>query len=270
MMLSLKAIARFLKRTLILWVSVFALCLTGCVQSDVEVRYIDQHHGEIVQHIQLGRQLTSFSGTVTSDWLKQLNQRAKQLGGRTRHLADEELEITIPFSNSKELEAKFNQLFRASTPETPDVDGNTPLDLPEIRSHLTLTESNLLLVLRDRLSYDLDLRSLSVLSSDGTLLVSPGSLLDLKFSLVTPWGAYTSSQDTLIQDSTSDKNRLVWTLKAGEINHLKATFWLPSPLGMGTLVIVGFVALGMLLKALLSPIPEDISTPKNETLLNKT
>jgi hypothetical protein len=40
----------------------------------------------------------------------------------------------------------------------------------------------------------------------------------------------------------------MWTLKPGQLNHLEAVFWLPSPLGIGTLVIVLLVLGGFYLK----------------------
>lgn len=248
----LSAIATPLKRTLVLWAVVLAMGLTGCVQSDIDVHYLDQHHGEIVQHIQLA-QLNRLNRATTQAWLKQIDQRAKQLGGRTQKPTDEDVVVTIPFSNSKELESKFNQFFRPIAAD--DTQTDAPLDLPDIQSHLSVRESNLILVLRDHLSYDVDLRSLGLLSSEGNLLINPGTLFDLKFSLSTPWGAQ-SLTNALALAPTLEGDRLVWTLTTGEINHLEATFWIPSPLGIGTLVIVGFVALGMLLKALLTPLPD--------------
>ncbi|WAK73923.1 DUF3153 domain-containing protein [Arthrospira sp. PCC 9108] len=57
-------------------------------------------------------------------------------------------------------------------------------------------------------------------------------------------------------DRTTPENRklVVWTLQPGEINRLEAIFWVPSPVGIGTAIIVLFAYFGFLLKyRLLSP-----------------
>ncbi len=101
----------------------------------------------------------------------------------------------------------------------------------------------------------LDLRSLSLLSSNGSLLVSPGGLLELDFSLNTPWGA--QSMETvagaIVPESYQEGKQLVWKLKPGEINYLEAVFWIPSPVGIGAVIIALFVAAGISLKYQLLP-----------------
>ncbi|MBW4656344.1 MAG: DUF3153 domain-containing protein [Kaiparowitsia implicata GSE-PSE-MK54-09C] len=234
-----------------LWIAL--LGLTGCIRYDVGINYASQTRGEIVQHIRLGEQLSAFDGGNARAWLSSLEQRAKQLGGRVRRLSPTELRVTIPFNNGKELEQKFNQFFSAPASSEDAVSEVTPT-LPNISSRLSLQESNLLLVQRDRLVYDLDLRSLAVLTTEGAVLVSPGALLDLEFSLTTPWGA-TIAPDSL-QPQTVWRNHLTWRMASGQVNHLDIIFWMPSPLGIGALIIAGFVALGMGLKAQLSrPMP---------------
>lgn len=255
---------KLLVKLRVLWVIVVAaLFLSGCVHYDVDVRFQDQTHGQLIQHIRLGEQLTSFNRSVTQDWLQSIQQRSRQLGGSTKRLANQELEVTIPFSNSKDLEKKFNQFFQASlqgfeageTAETADV------ELPKLVSNLRMEPSNFLLVERNFFSYDLDLRSLGVLSSGGGLLVSPGSILDLEFSLTTPWGVRSAkavgSGTANPLDPTIQKfgRQLVWTLRAGEINHLEAVFWEPSPVGIGTTVIILFIAIGFAVKSQVSTTP---------------
>ncbi len=105
-----------------------------------------------------------------------------------------------------------------------------------------------MLIERNRLRYDLDLRSLGVLSSDGNVLISPGSLISLEFRLKTPWGARSVASDKTIPQLRQEGGELIWQLVPGEVNHLEAVFWLPSPLGIGTLVIVFLVLLGTYLK----------------------
>jgi len=238
-------------RLRMLWVMLLAaLLLSGCVKYDLGVNFEGQHRGELVQHIKLGEQLTNFSSSQAQDWLKSIEQRARQLQGKTKRLSDQELLVTIPFSTGAELESKFNQFFnpvakKASQPAT-----NTELDLPSLNSKLSLTQSNLLLFVRNKLSYDLDLRSLGVISSNGSVIVSPGSLFDLEFSLQAPWGIRSVEKGTdAIKPTVSNKgHRLVWTLQPGQVNHLEAVFWLPSPIGIGTLVIALLVIGGFYLK----------------------
>jgi len=248
---TLRTLLRVLVRLRVLWIILIAaLFLSGCVKYDVGIHYDGQNHGEIVQHVRLSDRLTNFSDAA-QDWLRSVEQRTKQLGGRVKRLSNQELLVRIPFNNGADLEAKFNQFFQAET-EPSVSDSNPELDLPKVTSHLAFTESNLLLLERNRLSFDVDLRSLGVLSANGNLLVSPGSLIDLEFSLNTPWGARSvnSSSEALRQGS-----QLTWTLKPGEVNHLEAVFWIPSPLGIGTVAIALFVMGGSFVKSLLeSPV----------------
>jgi len=233
----------------ILLILLASLCLSGCVQYDVGVHIINQTQGEIVQHIRLGEQLTNFSGSSAQDWLQSIQQRTRKLNGRTRRVSDRELIVRIPFNNGADLTARFNEFFQPAPRQTTETFAET--GLPELKSELNLTQSNWLLVERDRLIFDLDLRPLGVLSANGNLLVSPGSLLDLKFELDTPWGARSVDDDSLAV--LQQGKRLVWTLKPGAVNHLEAVFWLPSPLGIGTLAIVLLVLAGIYLRTLLFP-----------------
>ncbi|NJN58365.1 MAG: DUF3153 domain-containing protein [Leptolyngbyaceae cyanobacterium SL_5_9] len=243
----LRTLLRALVRLRVLWIILIAaLFLSGCVKYDVGIRYDGQNGGEIVQHVQLSDRLTHFSDAA-QDWLRSVEQRTKQLGGRVKRLSNQELLVRIPFNNGANLEAKFNQFFQAET--EPSVgDSNPELDLPKVTSHLTFTESNLLLLERNRLSFDVDLRSLGVLSANGNLLVSPGSLIDLEFNLNTPWGARSVNSSS---EAVRQGNQLTWTLKPGEVNHLEAVFWIPSPLGIGTVAIALFVMGGSFVKSLL-------------------
>jgi len=239
----------------------FVLCLltlvTGCVQYDVGVNFDSQTRGEIVQHIKLGEKLTSFSSETVADWLKSVEQRVRLLDGKTKRLSDREVLVSIPFNNGAELEDKFNQFYNpiAQTAKS-RVTSRLETDLPKFESHLSVKQNNLLLVLRNRLSLELDLRSLSLLSSNGSLLLSPGGLLELDFSLNTPWGAeniVTNVAGALVPASYAEGKQLVWKLKPGELNYLEATFWIPSPVGIGALIIALFVAAGIAVKYQLLP-----------------
>ena len=239
----------------------FVLCLltlvTGCVQYDVGVNFDSQTRGKIVQHIKLGEKLTSFSSETVGDWLKSVEQRVKLLDGKTKRLSDREVLVSIPFNNGADLEDKFNQFYNPIA-QTAKYRVASPLetDLPKFESHMSVKQNNLLLVLRNRLSLELDLRSLSLLSSNGSLLLSPGGLLDLDFSLNTPWGAEnieTTVAGALVPQSYQQGKQLVWKLKPGEVNYLEATFWIPSPVGIGALIIALFVAAGIALKYQILP-----------------
>lgn len=225
------------------------LGLLGCVDYDIAVHYTGQYQGEIVQHIEVGQQLTRFGGTATQDWLTSLEQRATQLGGKAYRASNNALTVTIPFHNGEEFQDRFNEFFQSAVQSA-----SSRPDLPEIQSHLTLTETNLLLLVKNHLVYDLDLRSLAVLSATGTVLVNPGSSVNLRFSLTTPWGG---EGVAIIGDRTVpaevEETQLTWMLQAGTQNHLEAIFWVPSPLGIGTVAIAAFVALGSLLKRLITP-----------------
>ena len=239
----------------------FVLCLltlvTGCVQYDVGVNFESQTRGEIVQHIKLGERLTSFSSDTVADWLKSVEQRVRLLDGKTKRLSDREVLVRIPFNNGAELENKFNQFYNPIA-QTAKYRVASPLetDLPKFESHLSVKQNNLLLVLRNRLSLELDLRSLSLLSSNGSLLLSPGGLLELDFSLNTPWGAEniaTTVAGALVPQSYQQGKQLVWRLKPGELNYLEATFWIPSPVGIGALIIALFVVAGTAVKYQILP-----------------
>lgn len=221
-----------------LWLS---LCLSGCIRYDLGINYQGQHRGEIVQQLHLDDSLTRFGYAATQAWLEPIEHRAKTLGGRLQHQADETITITIPFNNGAELETKFNQFFQPNAQAEPT---QAVIDLPEITAHLRLHESNFLLLLRNQLEYEVDLRSLGVLSADGSPIVDSGSFLNAQFHLTTPWGAH--RLDAIL--SPASENPLLWQLKPGEINRLNAVFWVPSSLGIGTVVIMLLVAIGIYLR----------------------
>ena len=230
--------------------------VTGCVQYDVGVNFESQTRGEIVQHIKLGERLTSFSSETVAEWLKSVERRVRLLDGKTKRLSQTEVLVRIPFNNGAELQDKFNQFYNPIA-QTAKSRVASPLetDLPKFESHLNVKQNNLLLVLRNRLSLELDLRSLSLLSSNGSLLLSPGGLLELDFSLNTPWGAESieTVAGALVPESYQQGKQLVWKLKPGEINYLEAIFWIPSPVGIGALIIALFVAAGIALKYQILP-----------------
>ncbi|WP_442944789.1 DUF3153 domain-containing protein [Nostoc sp.] len=254
----------FPMRNPILWlVLLTSLLLTGCVKYDVGLNFDNSNSGELVQHIKLGERLTSFSGDSVYEWLNSIERRARQLEGKTQRVSQEEIIVTIPFSSGRELQEKFNEFFnpRANQPSE-SVQSESDSELPKIESNVLLEENNFLLLVQNRLIYDLDLRSLSLIASKGNVLANAGSILDLEFSLKTPWGAKNIQLTETAIEPEKNGNQLVWKLQPGELNHIEAVFWLPSPLGIGGLLIILFVSGGLYLRYNFMPDPRIQFPPK--------
>lgn len=235
----------------LLFVVFAALLLSGCVRYDVGVNFEGQYRGEIVQHIQLAEQLTSFSQSESDRWLSTFEDRAKQLQGSAKRLSEREVEVTIPFGNGQELVEKFNVFFNADLRESYPSAPASDLDFVQPASQMALQQSNLLLVERDRLDLTVDLSGLGVLSDQGTLIVSPESLVSLDFALNTPWGAQSLTGDEekgVYPTARREGGQLVWQLQPGQVNHLAAVFWLPSYLAGGIIAIALSVIASFYLK----------------------
>ena len=231
------------------------LLLSGCVQYEVGINFQSQTHGEIVQHIKLADKLSSFSGEIVSDWLNSVESRVIQLQGKTKNISNQEILVTIPFNNGDELEEKFNRFFQPiESQEYQDYAQDVETNLPKLESHIEVSQKNLFLALRNQLTMYLDLRSLSILSTtNNNVVVNPGGLLDLQFRLTSPWG-FSNIKDTGNNIRYSqDKNQIIWKLKPGELNTLDAIFWIPSPIGIGAILIVAFVYAGITLKYQILP-----------------
>jgi hypothetical protein len=219
--------------------------VTGCVKYDLGIDFQEQHRGAIVQHIQLGEQLSKFSQAEVKTWLNSIEKRAKKLAGKAKRVSPQELVVTIPFSNGQELATKFNQFFLATEESYNPED----LELLQLNSELSIFQSNWIFVERNRLSLNIDLRALGVLSEEGNLIISPGDLIDLEFTLQTPWGGRSLVREgVLIPELNQDHSQLVWQLKPGEINQIEAVFWTPSYLGIGGFLIIFLVWAGFSLK----------------------
>jgi hypothetical protein len=227
------------------------------VDYDLGVNINNANYGKFVQHIKLGEKLTSFSGDAVYEWLDSIERRARELDGKAKRISQEEVIVTIPFSNGRELQRKYNTFFNSrNNSQSRSRKANSESELPKIESNLLLKQSNFLLLVRNQLIYDLDLRSLGLISSKGNALTNTGSIIDLEFSLNTPWGASSIEQtEDAIEPLKNDK-QLSWKLKPGQLNHLEAVFWLPSPVGIGTLLIVLFVGLGFYLRYSFMPDPK--------------
>jgi hypothetical protein len=226
------------------------LLLSSCVKYDVGVKFASPNRGEFVQHIKLGEQLTHFSNNQAQEWLKSIESRAKQLEGKSKRLSEQELVVTIPFNNGVELESKFDKFFNPVVKKAAPTEEDSKLELPTFSSKFLLEQNNAFLWERNHLSYDIDLQSLGVLSNNGTVIFTPGSLLNLQFSLETPWGAKSivSAENAISPNIYNQGHQLVWTLKPGQLNHLEAVFWIPSPIGIGSFLILLFVLAGYYVK----------------------
>jgi hypothetical protein len=222
--------------------------LTGCVRYDVGVNFDHPQHGTIVQYIKIGEQLTSLSQSEARKWLNSIEERSRALKGKVKKVNSQEVVVTIPFSNGRELSEKFNQFFHTDT-DTNSALVSDKVDLVKLDSQINLQQNNLVFFERNNLDLTIDLRALGVLSDRGKIIVSPGSLIDLQFQLNTPLIAHNiSGADNLEPISSVTKKGLVWQLQPGQINHIQAVFWLPSPLGIGAAIIILFTILGYVLK----------------------
>ncbi|MBD2578352.1 DUF3153 domain-containing protein [Oscillatoria sp. FACHB-1406] len=228
-----------------------ALFLSGCVRYDVGINFKGQFQGAIVQHIRLSEQLASFNQLEAQKWLKSFDSRASKLQGKTQHLSDREILVTIPFANGDELVEKFNQFFNPTQqPVTAKAENNSSLSPIPVQSQLYLKQRNWVLFERERIQLTVDLRGLGVTSEEGPLIVSPDSLVNLELALNTPWGAknVTHEEVGIAPPARTEGTQLIWQLQPGQVNLLDAIFWVPSYLAWGAIAIALLVSFGYFLK----------------------
>ncbi|EKQ66975.1 Protein of unknown function (DUF3153) [Leptolyngbyaceae cyanobacterium JSC-12] len=250
-----------LRMRVLILVGLLAIGLMGCVESDVNLRFESPNRGEIIQHIQLSDRFKALNVGSIEQWIKTIERRAAIVGGQVQRTTNEGLLVKIPFTSSAELEQKFNQFFGSVFSQEQPLDG---VSLPAIASRLTVKHGNFLLLERNKLWYEVDLRSLGVASSTGDLLVSPASLIKLEFKLETPWGARSVNGVAKLQ-ARYEKQQLVWKLIPGEQNTLESVFWMPSPLGIGAVLILALVLVGQFLKY-----PRSLNSSSPSTLNNSS
>jgi hypothetical protein len=258
-----KLLAKFPSLLSVRYVLIFlfaSLLLSSCVKYDVGVNFDNSNSGELVQHIKLGERLTSFSGETVYEWLNSIEHRAQKMEGKVQRISREEVIVRIPFSNGEELQTKFNEFFNPDGSQATQVDGETTetataeteetttAEIPQLESKLHLEQKNYFLLEKNHLVYDLDLRSLGLITGQGGVLSSTDSILDLEFALKAPWGVKYIPTTEEVPPPEKQKNQLVWRLNPGAVNHIEAIFWLPSPLGIGSLLIILFVAGGFYLR----------------------
>jgi Protein of unknown function (DUF3153) len=203
-----------------------AIGLSGCMDYQVGIHFKTQNSGAIVQQIHLDR-MTTLSSVTLEQWLESLEQRTKQLEGYSRHLSPQDLELTLPFANGADLVEKFNQWFTADT--RPNQTSLFPLS-----AHLDLKQQNALVAIRNQLDLTVDLRELGGVTPQGEQLFDTDPLLHLSLALQTPWGAEWKG--------LGPSPEIPYPLQSGQLNHIQAIFWVPSPIGIGAGVILTIVS----------------------------
>ena len=221
--------------------------LTGCVKYDVGINFQNPYNGTIVQHITVGEQLANLTPSETKKWLRSIEKRANKVDGKVKKINSQELLVTIPFTNGTELVNKFNQIFHNETySEYADNLAENP-NVNQLDSLISLKQSNLIFFERNSLDLTIDLRALASLSHQDKVIIPSESLANLEFHLNTPSLARSVSGKNNLK-ATKTAQGLVWQLQPGQMNHLKAVFWLPSPLGIGAAIIILLMILGYLIK----------------------
>ena len=235
---------RWIKGCLQIVLVLGVVLLTGCLQYDLDIQFDSQTHGQWVQQLRWRGSGISASSTL-EPWLHVLTQRTQAVQGKLRVVADNTLEITVPFNNGKEFETRFNQFFSP-------LEDAPPMTLPggePIQAELSIRQGNWLLAIDNHISLRIDLTAVPDLTDTALPLLQVAQLLEGRVTVTTPWGVRSPTQ----RGASPEK----WPLVAGEVNQIEADFWVPSPIGIGALVIVVLVALGYSLKYRFSgkPIP---------------
>lgn len=199
----------------LLIVIALATCLSGCVDYQLGIQFDSQTHGVLVQTLHLDEQFVTLNSDARQQWLQVFIAEAKTFSGKVTSLDDGTLQVRIEFNNGADLVQKFNQLFAKDGLMT-QVPGAPPL-----LAHLDLTQENWGLALLNHLHADIDLSALKATGAvgDGGAL-DRWRTLDLSFQL-----------DTVASAANH------WPLQPGQLNTINATFWIPSPIGIGALVI---------------------------------
>ncbi len=230
--LSLKRLAKL--RNLVL-VSLVALLLSGCVNYDVGVHFDNQHSGKFTQTVKLGDRLAAINGISAQQWLDSLDERARKLQGETQRISNSELQVSIPFTTDKDFVKKFNRFFEGQPA------ASNLIETPNVSAQVALQQANWLLILRNHITLDVDLTSLGINSDEEGMLVNPGNLLDLDFHVDAPWGAKYKLRGPNAVAGEALPDGMVWHMLPGQLNHIEGYFWMPSPLGLYSLGVIGLM-----------------------------
>jgi hypothetical protein len=225
---------------------VVALGLSGCVEAESGIQYRDQVHGTLVQQVHLKPDLTQLQRLTADGWLKAVGDRLSTLPDAQQVKAADGWTITMPFYNGADLQTRFNhigaQIFSPAALAT--LSGSDSLIQPG-RSQLILEERNWLVVQRNHLIYDLDLRSLW--AAQGSVWLPLQSVMDWQFTLNTPWAIQLNPGS--LPPSRQTPTQFTWMLRLDTANHIDVTFWVLSPLGMGAVAIGILTLLGFAIAA---------------------
>lgn len=221
----------FFKKFLRVILVLVAVLLTGCLQYDLDIEFDSQTHGQLVQQLHW-RSGAIAPRSASGDWLQVLTERTRAVGGKLRFIADDRLEITVPFNNGKELETRFNQFFGQP-------DQGLPFTLPggePIQAALSIQQTNRLLAIYNHISLHVDLTAVPDLADTVLPLLQETQLFTGRITLTTPWERRSPDQE-----GAAKRN---WSLVPGKVNQIEAEFWVPSPIGIGAVAIALLVTLG--------------------------
>jgi len=230
-------------RALVSLLLILMVFLTGCVRYDVGIDFQNQHRGEIIQNINLAPQLSRLSQKEVQEWIDSLQKRAENLNGKLENISENSFRVIIPFSNGQELSNKFNQLYHQQTRR--EKKQSDKIDLVNLDAQMSIEQTNLLLLERNLMNFTVDLRGLGVVSQEGNIIVSSGSLLDLNLGITSPLMVQLIQQNAQI---SKKNNELIWHLQPGQINQLEVICWVPSYLGIGGALIILLFFAGYYLK----------------------
>ncbi|NJN05030.1 MAG: DUF3153 domain-containing protein [Leptolyngbyaceae cyanobacterium RM1_1_2] len=202
-----------------------AILLSGCFRSAIDIRFESQTQGLVTQQIQLEERFAQLSEAQVQQWFAQVAQQARSLGGSAHQETLQTWQIRLPFNNGADLVEKFNRLMATeATGLLAEVLGSN-----QVRSQLAVKQNNWIFALRNHLTWDLDLRSVKVAQPTGGVL-STLEPLSLRFSLTTPWGL---KELTMLPAGLPPRLPEGRSLQLGQLNHMEAVFWVPSPIGLG-------------------------------------
>ncbi len=223
------------------WLTLLAcllLCplLGGCVDYDLGIRFDSQTQGSLSQTLHLNDPLLTLNETGADELFQQFTVSAKALSGKVSKLDENTLQIVLPFHNGAQLVERFNAFYGG------DKGGVHLPGLPGISARLGLRQNNYIFALRNHLTYDLQVERAD---QPGDSTLSDMSWLNLDFHLTTPWGLTAAAGPVAI--SVTD-HTVTWHLAANQPQHIEATFWVPSPIGIGAGAIALICLLGYYIK----------------------
>ncbi|MGF1535119.1 MAG: DUF3153 domain-containing protein [Elainellaceae cyanobacterium] len=240
-------------------VAVLALLAGGCLDTDVAIRFTDANHGQIEERIVLSDRLSQLDSDAMERWKSQIKQQVQQMGGTARE-SDGDLRLKVPFFNNRDLTDKFNRLVSGF-----EVGPQGLLSEPgqSIARFTATRDCNVLVAQRNRLSLDVDLRSLQQVSQAGMQLRQINGLLDGTLRLSAPSPVVEANEPSLLSclfdgaanqltlnqsNNRSDSRALEWHIDPERANHLDVAFWVPNPLGVGAVLIAVLVGVGLILQ----------------------